>query len=200
MLNSLKRRSLEILHLFGPSTLAISILLNVLTMFRLRHTSVDDRQYTYIDEDYPTELPLRLDTVSLTFNSSEHYSTSGILAWSEWNSLDYFPQGHQGFVRLGPNGRMFGISMFHQIHCLQMLRLALIDGPNDHNGHCLNYLRQVILCNSDITLDPLRDDLDGTAAATDGLGVTHVCRDWLRVYAYVTENYNGPLWAEQSAT
>jgi len=57
----------------------------------------------YIGDDHPTELPLRLDTVALTFNSSEHYSTSGITAWSEWNSLDHFPRGH-GFIRLGPNG------------------------------------------------------------------------------------------------
>ncbi|OAX30690.1 hypothetical protein K503DRAFT_819176, partial [Rhizopogon vinicolor AM-OR11-026] len=119
-------------------------------------------------------------------NSSEHYSTSGIMAWSEWNSLDDFPQTH-GFVRLGPNGRMFGVSMFHQIQCLQMIWLALIYGPNGHSGHCLNFLWQAILCNSDITLNPL---LDGVAA-TDGLGVTHVCRDWLQVYAYVMENQNG---------
>ncbi|OJA16842.1 hypothetical protein AZE42_03622 [Rhizopogon vesiculosus] len=49
-------------------------------MFRLQHTSIDDRQYTYIGEDHPTELPLHLDTVALTFNNSEHYSTSGIMA------------------------------------------------------------------------------------------------------------------------
>ncbi|OJA16844.1 hypothetical protein AZE42_03620 [Rhizopogon vesiculosus] len=208
MLNSLRHRSSKILRLFGPSALAISILLNILTVFRLQHTSIDDRQYTYIGEDHPTELPLRLDTVALTFNSSEHYSTSGIMAWSEWNSLDYFPRGH-GFVRLGPNGiiftpscvrrspfagRIFGISMFHQIHCMEMIRLALIHGPNKRSGHCLNFLRQTILCNSDITLDPLLDDSDGTMGGTDGLGVTHVCRDWSQVYSYVAENQKGPMW------
>ena len=171
----------------------------------------------YIGDDHPTELPLRLDTVAMTFNSTEHYSTSGIMAWSEWNSLDHFPRGH-GFVRLGPNGtlssplsarvsnahhsqilsgRAFGISMFHQIHCLHMIRLALINGPDDHSGHCLNFLRQAILCNSDTTLDPLVVDPDGTMTGTDGMGVTHVCRDWSQVYAYVTENQKGSMWAEQ---
>jgi hypothetical protein len=124
MLNSLSRRFSEILRVFGPSALAISILLNTLTMLRLQPKSVDDSQYSmflwfftgghssvlpnifnvaYIGEDHPTELPLRLDTVALTFNSSEHYGTSDLNAWAEWNSLDHFPQGH-GFVRLGPNG------------------------------------------------------------------------------------------------
>ncbi|KAG0700226.1 hypothetical protein DFH29DRAFT_807883 [Suillus ampliporus] len=199
MLNNLTRRSSEILRIFGPSALAISILLNTLTMLRLQPTSVDDRQYTYIGEDHPTELPLRLDTVALTFNSSEYYGTSGITAWSEWNSLDHFPQGH-GFVRLGSNGRVFGISMFHQIHCLQMIRSALINGPNGHSGHCLNFLRQAILCNADITLDPLLDDPERMMAGTDGLGVTHFCRDWSQVYDYVVENQKGPMWGEQKMT
>ncbi|KAG1728838.1 uncharacterized protein EDB91DRAFT_1228182 [Suillus paluster] len=190
-------RSSEILRVFGPSALAISILLNILTILHLQHTAVDVRKYTYIDDDHPTELPLRLDTVALTFNSTEHYSTSGLMAWLEWNSLDHFPRGH-GFVRLGPNGRAFGVSMFHQIHCLQMIREALINGPDDHSGHCLNFLRQAILCNSDTTLDPLFVDPDGTMTRTDGLGVTHVCRDWTQVYAYIVENQKGPLWAEQN--
>ncbi|KAG2038443.1 hypothetical protein BDR03DRAFT_862003, partial [Suillus americanus] len=141
-------------RVFWPSALITSILLNILTMLRLQPTSLDDRQYTYIGEDHPTELPLRLDTVALKFNNSEHYGTSDVTSWAEWKSLDHFPHGH-GFVRLGPNGRLFGVSMFHQIHCLQMIRLALIDGPNGHSGHCINILRQAILCNSDITLDPL---------------------------------------------
>ncbi|KAG1798716.1 hypothetical protein EV424DRAFT_1332873, partial [Suillus variegatus] len=80
-------------------------------------------------------------------------------------------------------GRLFGVSMFHQLHCLQMIRLALINGPNDHSGHCLNFLRQAILCNSDTTLDPR-------------LGVTHICRDWSQVYAYIEENQRSPVWAE----
>ncbi|KAG1876362.1 hypothetical protein F4604DRAFT_1892288 [Suillus subluteus] len=193
MLNSFTRQSSEILRTFWPSALIISMLLNILTMLRLQATSVDDRQYTYIGEDHPTELPLRLDTVALTFNSSEHYGISDDMAWSDWKSLDHFPHGH-GFVRLGPNGRLFGISMFHQIHCLQIIRLALINGPNGHSGRCINILRQAILCKSDITLDRLITRPDGSMTSTDGLNVTHVCRDWSQVYAYVIENQKGPMW------
>ena len=63
----------------------------------------------YIGDNHPTELPLYLDTVAMSFNSTEHYSTSGIMAWSEWNSLDHFPRGH-GFVRLGPNGTLLFVN------------------------------------------------------------------------------------------
>lgn len=79
-----------------------------------------------------------------------------------------------------------------------MIRVALINGPNEHSGHCLNFLRQAILCNSDITLDPLFDDRDGTIVGTDGLGVTHICRDWSQVYAYVTENQRSLMWEDNA--
>jgi len=88
--------------------------------------------------------------------------------------------------------------MFHQMHCLQRIRLALINGPNSHSGHCLNILRQAILCNADITLDPLIYDPEGKIEAIDGLGVTHVCRDWTQVYAYIEENQNGPMWYREA--
>lgn len=94
-------------------------------------------------------------------------------------------------------GRAFGISMFHQIHCLSMIRHALINGADGHSGHCLNFLRQAILCNSDTTLDPLLVKPDGTMTSTNGVGVTHVCRDWSQIYSYVKENQNGPFWEER---
>ncbi|KAG1839993.1 hypothetical protein DFJ58DRAFT_811353 [Suillus subalutaceus] len=163
MFCSLKLRLSDILRVFGPSAFVISIVLNIFTILRLQHT--------YIGDDHPIELPLDLEIVALTFEDSKYYSTSGLTAWSEWNLLDHFPEGH-GFVRLGPNGRLFGVSMFHQIHCLQMIRLALINGPNDH-----------IYTN-------------GSTAGSDGLGVTHICRDWSQLYAYIEENQRSSVWAE----
>ncbi|KAG1866876.1 hypothetical protein F4604DRAFT_2022646 [Suillus subluteus] len=175
MLHSLRFRLSDMLRVFGPSAFVISIVLNIFTIPRLQHKSVDDRQYTYIGDDHPIELPLNLEIVALTFEDSKYYSTSRLTAWSEWNLLHHFAEGH-GFVR-----RLFGVSMFHQIHCLQMIRLALINGSNDHSGHCFNFLRQAILCNSDTTLDPVY--INGSMAGSDGLGVTHICRDWSQVYA-----------------
>jgi len=74
--------------------------------------------------------------------------------------------------------------MFHQMHCLQKIRSAIVQGEAGHHiRHCLNLLRQVVLCASDTTLDPL-----STASGTDGLGVVHVCRDWQKVYDFVEDN------------
>jgi hypothetical protein len=77
-----------------------------------------------------------------------------------------------------------GIAMFHQMHCLQIIRTAIVEGEADHHvGHCLNLLRQTVLCTSDTTLDALNSKL-----GTDGLGIVHVCRDWQKVYDFVEEN------------
>ena len=40
-----------------------------------------------------------------------------------------------------------GISMFHQLHCLSMIRMALKDSGErmPHLTHCLDYLRQVCI-------------------------------------------------------
>ena len=77
-----------------------------------------------------------------------------------------------------------GVAMFHQMPCLQKIRDAIVQGdPGHHTRHCLNLLRQAVLCASDTTIDPLT-----TATGTDGLGVVHVCRDWQKVFDFVEEN------------
>ena len=74
------------------------------------------------------------------------------------------------------------------MHCLQKIREAIIQGdPGHHTQHCLNLLRQVVLCGSDTTLDPLI-----TANAIDGVGVVHVCRDWRVVYDFIQDNQLAP--------
>ncbi|KAG1887536.1 uncharacterized protein F5891DRAFT_1219485 [Suillus fuscotomentosus] len=182
MLHNLKFRLSGILHVFGPSAFAISIILNIFTILRLQHQSVDDKQYSYIGNDHPIELPLDLEIVALTFEDSKYYSTSGLTAWSEWNLLDHFQQGH-GFVRLGANAS-----------CLQKIRLALINGPMiivaTASTSCDRpFFAILILPSSQVYTN-------GSVSGSDGLGVTHICRDWSQVYAYIEENQRSPVWAE----
>ncbi|EGN98534.1 hypothetical protein SERLA73DRAFT_183584 [Serpula lacrymans var. lacrymans S7.3] len=200
MLKTIRRYFYDDQRAFMVVALIASVLFNVLAVRRLssKHT-VDDSQYSYVGDDHPTELPIRLDSVAMTFENTDRYGTAGTMSWYDWHSLDHFPKGH-GFVRLGPDGRIFGVSMFHQIHCLDMIRESFIKGVNSHSGHCLNFLRQAILCNSDITLDPINIEIDGKIVGTDGTGVTHVCRDWTQIYDFVRENHNGPSWAEHNLT
>ncbi|KZT63843.1 hypothetical protein DAEQUDRAFT_770243 [Daedalea quercina L-15889] len=178
MLSNLKRHSPQS---FRPAVwvlLLISCIFNVLSVKHYRRGPVlDDSRYSYVDDDYPNELPLRLDTIEMDFEDTSvdgAYSQTGFDAWLEWHALDHFPRAH-GFVKLGPDGRDFGVSMFHQIHCLSMIREAMVNGANDHAAHCLNFMRQAILCNADTTLEVTTE-------------TTHTCKDFTQVYDYIAEN------------
>jgi len=133
-----------------------------------------------------------LPYVALRVEDSEHYSIRTPEGGSpehaaqieaEWTSL--FPSGH-GFIYLGAHRREFTISMFHQLHCINNIRLALGPRPAPlyHVQHCMNYLRQMILCASNTRLEPMSRRLKEKSNVTgvDGLGLTHVCRDWGVVY------------------
>ena len=115
----------------------------------------------------------------------------GIHNKDDWLSL--FPKDH-GYVSIGPDNRFFAVSMFHQLHCLNTLRVAAIRNNTEfgHITHCLNYLRQAILCQADVTLEESEVDTrpDGMLdTGATGVGVAHVCRDWTQVRQFVEKNY-----------
>ncbi|EIM87001.1 uncharacterized protein STEHIDRAFT_56128, partial [Stereum hirsutum FP-91666 SS1] len=148
----------------------------------------------YEEDDYPNRLPIHLAPVALTYEVTERYGVSNLNAWNEWRSTDAFSNAN-GFVRLGPKGRLFSVSMLHQMHCLQIVRGAIIRCDADvHVHHWLNMLRQGILCSADSTLDPLYYAVDGTPVGAAGIGIKHVCRDWEAIYRFVRENQLTKAW------
>lgn len=81
----------------------------------------------------------------------------------------------------------YGISMFHQIHCLVTIRTAIRTRTfNDqHLDHCLDYLRQAIMCTGDTTLEKVIIDDDGKfKAEIDGWGTVHECRSWHMLFEF----------------
>ncbi|KAJ3980398.1 hypothetical protein F5890DRAFT_1468237 [Lentinula detonsa] len=146
------------------------------------------------------ELPIRLRPAALKIVPTEHYH---ILNDTQWHTT-FSPQpGYTfGFVRLGTEVTPFEPAIFHQMHCLNVLRQSLVSddwsdvsehGPRLwHVNHCLNMIRQAILCNSDTTLEP--SYIYGThkgrnQSAASGMDVWHICRDWNQVDEFVKENY-----------
>lgn len=123
---------------------------------------------------------------------------------NDWHST-YTPSGYQsGFVHLGSRGTadFYEPAIYHQFHCLDALRRSVVhhnwsdvstkSRAERHVHHCLNMIRQAILCNSDTTLEPafiynVRDGRNQSAAS--GLNVPHVCRDWTQVRSFAHENY-----------
>ncbi|EIW77866.1 hypothetical protein CONPUDRAFT_145996 [Coniophora puteana RWD-64-598 SS2] len=146
------------------------------------------RQYSWVDDDYPDQLPIEMPTVALEMlDGEDHY---GLHDDEEWVAL--FP--NDGFLTLGPSNRTFFLSMIHQFHCLDVIRVGMVanrTGSIYHVEHCLRYLRQIILCNSDVTIETGRPRLvDGVwmHVADGGTGMIHRCRDWTKVRDFLVEN------------
>ncbi|KAF5364829.1 hypothetical protein D9758_009361 [Tetrapyrgos nigripes] len=133
------------------------------------------------------------------FDDPEHYFLEGSQSVAEWNALH--PEG-QGSIYLGESARVNGelqtlyhISMFHQLQCLNHLRLYGNDQPA-RTGYCVNYLLQAFMCFADTTLEEggvgaKRADGRVTALANN----THICRDWNQLYDFVAENRKG--WTDE---
>ncbi|KAF1736526.1 hypothetical protein CRV24_002132 [Beauveria bassiana] len=92
--------------------------------------------------------------------------------------------------------------MFHQLHCLQLMRMAIqtIAPPDEeaatimkprhdrdpskvpfgHLGHCLDYMRQTVLCYADGTLEPPEPSDHGLGI--EGYNITRHCKSSDAVY------------------
>ncbi|PMD61033.1 uncharacterized protein K444DRAFT_385420 [Hyaloscypha bicolor E] len=93
------------------------------------------------------------------------------------------------------------VSMFHQLHCISALKIALAkatghmtgqrDLPSedeyDHLLHCNDYLRQSIICAGDTTLEKAKVHSE-KRLGVDGMGVSHRCRDWNTIFKFVEDN------------
>ena len=91
--------------------------------------------------------------------------------------------------------RMFVVTMFHELHCLRMLNAGY--EPNGHirEGHlkhCLHYIRQMALCDADITPEPAGWEEKwniGDDTELDREGATHVCKNFQPVFDAVENNW-----------
>ena len=132
-----------------------------------------------------------LENVQITIENSVHFALDSPLGSLEWNST--LPSGG-GFLYLGENLEQFSISTFHQLRCLDIVRQGLVKFRNEGRRHtpdalvhhCMNYLRQMILCRSDLRLEHGRHLSRGIAVSD----VTHsTCKDWGPVFKAAEDNY-----------
>ncbi|RDX57167.1 hypothetical protein OH76DRAFT_1394946 [Lentinus brumalis] len=153
----------------------------------------------YRGRDYPRAWPLPpLAPVHLSHEDSVHYSLETEVGVAEWNAT--LPSGG-AVIHLGPDGRPFTVSMFHQMRCLDIIRDVVVSyyldsSPNARPGkpklvhHCMNYLRQTVMCRGDLHIETVRAPSGPTVTVS---AVTHSCKDWTAVYDAAEENYRGFL-------
>ncbi|RPD61389.1 hypothetical protein L227DRAFT_471958, partial [Lentinus tigrinus ALCF2SS1-6] len=140
----------------------------------------------FVEDDHPAYYPLDAPEVLLTPEDTVHYQVSSPEADGEWAAL--FPPGG-GFMRLGPEGRPFVLTLYHQLHCLDRIRQAIGEKhTTQHVHHCFNYLRQLVLCEADSTLErPLHwQAADSESAYPSG---ERMCTDWEHVYEIAAANH-----------
>ncbi|KAL7943581.1 hypothetical protein V8C42DRAFT_327913 [Trichoderma barbatum] len=117
----------------------------------------------------------------------------------------------------------WGVSMFHSIHCLKMLRTTMQNyfglapgttgyATHTHDGrdsatlkvderthveHCLGYIGRALLCNGDDTLEPpfTKYDAEGNIilSAVNGQGHQHSCRDSRLAWQTVFASEENPV-------
>ncbi|TID17802.1 uncharacterized protein E2P81_ATG10777 [Venturia nashicola] len=143
-----------------------------------------------------------------------------------WEALAGPTKSEQGFIYI-PNARelnlppgvykngneMYGISMFHQLHCLGAIRhtlwqlmdgnldpieFAAMDGdttspqfvPHDHGlwhlKHCFNYVRHALQCYGDTTIE-IPTYFDGHKIFL-GWNTTHQCRSFEHIWDYTVQH------------
>ncbi|KAF5360892.1 hypothetical protein D9756_004516 [Leucocoprinus leucothites] len=157
------------------------------------------RTYTYVGEDYPTHWPFEpLDNVHLSQENTVHYAFNTELGEAEWNAT--LPSGGS-LLHLGPTYRPFTLGMFHEIRCLNIIRKTLADYYADESEdaqirspqlahHCMNFIRQMVLCRANLRLEPVRAAKGNHVTAWE---VTHTCQDWTAVYSAAERNYQDYL-------
>lgn len=173
----------------------------------IREWKKDDSilDFTYVGDDYPLYLPVRLvSPVAQVMEETVHYPIYGVEARSEW-ALS-LRKNFSLYTLLGPEHRAFTVAMEHQLHCLRLMRVALAGAYDEetqgHFTHCLHYIRHMVLCNPNLTLEPA--DVLERDFEVERTGATHVCRDWRAVYDTMDDGWTAWLdvrssWMNETA-
>ncbi|KAH7348465.1 hypothetical protein BKA65DRAFT_427480 [Rhexocercosporidium sp. MPI-PUGE-AT-0058] len=104
-----------------------------------------------------------------------------------------------------PDVQNYGVSMYHQLHCLMMIRTLYwqalrgdrnlkMDENDDleeemgHVNHCFDYIRQGIMCAGDMSIESAADPRDGEGPHISGIGMRHECKSWSASRKWMDEN------------
>ncbi|KAA1476442.1 hypothetical protein DENSPDRAFT_511850 [Dentipellis sp. KUC8613] len=158
---------------------------------RCADTMCDDNSYSYVGHDHPLRWSVpNYRPVRMTVEETVYFQmrdTTGS-ADAEWASL--YPGG--GVVYLGDHYQPYTVSMLHQLRCLDIVRKGIVERINDKQTtlvpptglqrHCINYLRQMVLCRADTHLE----DIVGKPETI--ILSHHRCMDWESIYLAAQEN------------
>ena len=151
----------------------------------------------YIGHDYPQEWPIERPFVRMAAQHSSHFQLDTPDGAAEWRSI----VPGDGLVYLGEHKQPYTVSMMHQLRCLDIIREDMLRGrgedPSALSKHCLNYIKQMVLCRGDTQLEPFQYPNHIDPINTDQV---YECRDWSAVYDKVKESQaDFARWLDSSA-
>ncbi|PWY91614.1 hypothetical protein BO94DRAFT_564929 [Aspergillus sclerotioniger CBS 115572] len=194
--------------LYTTSTTAIFLLLFTLTIILTSNPlpTLTHHLQHHICPTNPPPITRKFHPLSTTPTSSPN---------TTWTSL-LPPNGGTLKVHT-PNNTItsYGISMFHQLHCLTVLRGLIFPETSQHHSpshsgddhedrvhwaHCFDYIAQGIICAADDTIEVphLALNKDGKRVwIIDGMGQTHRCRDSGVLWGVVSGSEERPVDGEK---
>ncbi|KAF2014374.1 hypothetical protein BU24DRAFT_213519 [Aaosphaeria arxii CBS 175.79] len=179
--------------------LVISLSANVLLLLhRVPSNGTEDTGRTkYSGLTFDTYLPYR--TQSEYWDRKSSNLTSANAAWDAIDTDAMAISLHDNFAKqvgLGPSTRfpwdtersIYYLKGFHDLHCLKLVRKAIVTREYGNNStitlshllHCLDGLRQDVICTADDTPMP------ALIAHHVGDGQLRRCRDWNKMAAWAT--------------
>lgn len=141
----------------------------------------------YVGDDYPEVWPIERKSVLMTFDNPKHFRLDTEDGAAEWGAI----VPGNGVVHLGPRHQPYTISMMHQLKCLDIIRQEMVGGDDVDerlsalSRHCLNYVRQMVMCHGDIELESFQ--FGSHKNPIDWHGV-YECKDWEAVHGEVQRN------------
>lgn len=128
------------------------------------------------------KLDIELGSAVIWIDNTVRYQLYGEEAEEEYAML-VPPSGST--IRLpstrGSGGEdVYTVALFHQLECLGIIRREYANHASTKLGeHCLNYLRESILCLADTRLESVRSALPPNIVSLAG---DYQCKDWTAVY------------------
>jgi hypothetical protein len=115
-------------------------------------------------------------------HDSDHYAL-GRKAWSH----QLPPGGPTVYVKTpdSPEPKPHTVALFHQLYCLDKIQEAYVNEGSHRTSeiaqHCMNYLRQTIMCMGD-----MRGQIQANLVTANGYDTT--CYDWEVIFKEATKN------------
>jgi hypothetical protein len=175
---------------------------------RAQSFSIDDRP---LDFNTTKTFTINKTDLSLVHSGQPGDSFWKNLTFDRNNGLVSLPLTYVQAQNLTPSGlpsepghSVFQVDVFHQLHCLERIRSDLLSAPflyrlnpnrteydeySQHILHCVDYLRQAVMCTADMTLVSTNHDLEFDRSPA------RQCRDFEAVTGWVMKwRYDWDLW------